>query len=61
MNFAMALLVYGLAYFMFKSIKDDTKLLNAIHDFKITKFKITFFFTFKIYNAPNKNITIQNI
>jgi uncharacterized membrane protein len=30
MNFAMALLVYGLAYFMFKSIKDDTKLLNAM-------------------------------
>ena len=30
MNFAMALLVYGLAYFMFKSIRQDTTLLNAI-------------------------------
>ena len=30
MNFAMALLVYGLAYFMFKSMKQDTKLLNAM-------------------------------
>lgn len=30
MNFAMALLVYGLAYFMFKSIKQDTTILNAL-------------------------------
>jgi hypothetical protein len=30
MNFAMALLVYGLAYFMFKSINQNTKLLNAM-------------------------------
>jgi len=30
MNFAMALLVYGLAYFMFKSIKQETTLLNAL-------------------------------
>ena len=30
MNFAMALLVYGFSYFMFKAIKQDTKLLNAI-------------------------------
>ncbi len=29
-NFAMALLVYGLAYFMFKSIKHDTKFLQAM-------------------------------
>lgn len=30
MNFAMALLVYGLSYFMFKSIRQDTTFLNAI-------------------------------
>jgi uncharacterized membrane protein len=30
MNFAMALLVYGLVYFMFKSIKPVTKLLTAV-------------------------------
>ena len=30
MNFAMALLVYGLAYFMFKGIKPETRLLNAL-------------------------------
>jgi uncharacterized membrane protein len=30
MNFAMALLVYGLAYFMFKSIRQETTLLNAL-------------------------------
>lgn len=30
MNFAMALLVYGFAYFMFKAIREDTKFLQAM-------------------------------
>jgi uncharacterized membrane protein len=30
MNFAMALLSYGLSYFVFKSMTQDTKLLNAM-------------------------------
>ena len=29
-NFAMALLVYGLAYFMFKSIKQETRFYQAV-------------------------------
>ena len=54
MNFANALLVYGFVYFYFRSVKNDTKLINAVLWGVYYNLSVTGFFSFMMLGTMDE-------